>query len=146
MYRASENGFGFEDFHAKCAGHKKCLTIIKSDSGNVFGGYTDTRWNESKSWIPDNKAFLFSLINKDSNPVKIKCSRSFSAVSSGSWIQQYGHDLYLSSNSNVITESWSNLGFAYKHPSYVYDSTQAGEFLPGSEFFKTLEIEMYIKQ
>ena len=40
-YRATEHGFGFNDFHLKCAEQEKCLTIVKSENGNVFGGYID---------------------------------------------------------------------------------------------------------
>ena len=62
----------------------------------------------------------------------------------GPLIQQYGHDLYLYPNSNVNTGSSSYLGWAYKHPSYDWGSTQAKEFMAGSYNFKTLDIEIYI--
>ena len=64
----------------------------------------------------------------------------------GPCIQRYGNDLYLCSNSNVNTESWSNLGYFYKLPGYEYGDTQASEFLAGSCSLRTVEIEMYIKK
>ena len=78
----------------------------------------------------------------------MKCLEPQCAVAGhpGPWIQQYGIDLYLYSNSNENKKSYSHLGSAYKIPSYDHGSTQANEFLTGSHHFKTLEIEMYSKQ
>ena len=73
-YRASEHGFGFDDFHLKCANQKNCLTIVKAASGNVFGGYIDGTWSKNNKWMRDENSYFFSLINKDNNPLKMKCS------------------------------------------------------------------------
>ena len=56
-----------------------------------------------------------------------------------------GHDLLILADSNVNSLSFSNLGNSYKHPVYPSGSTQAREFLAGSNYFKTLEIEIYCK-
>ena len=149
-YRATEHGFGFDDFHSKCAGKKNCLTIVKSENGNVFGGYIDGAWNKLDEWMNDENAYLFSLINKDNNPLKMKCSFPENAAVGprDTYIQCYGGgfgDLPLSADSNV-DDSFLNLGYSYEHPEYAYGSTEANEFLAGSEYFKTLEIEMYCKQ
>ena len=150
VYRATEHGFGFNDFHAKSINLNNCLTIIKSESGNVFGGYTDATWNKRFKYTPDKNSFIFSLINKDNKPLKMKCSTPEYAVYGNPcpWIQGYGSgtDLALCSNSNVNNFSQSNLGFSYIHPSYAKASTHSNEFLAGSFNFKTIEIEMYIKQ
>ena len=39
LYRGSVDGFGADDFHHICDGKANTLTIVKSDSGNVFGGF-----------------------------------------------------------------------------------------------------------
>ena len=57
-----------------------------------------------------------------------------------------GHDLMLSADANVNTISSSNLGNSYNHPYYALGSTEAREFLAGSNRFKTLEIEIYCEQ
>ena len=152
VYRATEHGFGLDDFHSKCAGKKNCLTIVKAESGNVFGGYIDGAWNEEHKWMIDESAYLFSLINKDNNSLKIKCSGAFGP--SDRFIQVYGsfqvggggNDLVLSADANVNAFSYSNLGNSYKHPDYALGSTQARKFLDGSNNFKTLEIEIYCEQ
>ena len=148
VYRATEHGFGYDDFHAKCTKKNKCLTIIKSDNGNVFGGYTDASWNKSDRKVADENAFLFSLINRDNNPLKMRCFNPEKAIngnSSSLFMQCYGSELVLYSNSNVNKSSFSNLGLTYKHPTFSYGSSKAKEFLAGGKKFKTLEIEMYVK-
>ena len=152
VYRATEHGFGFEDFYSKCSGKNRCLTIIKSENGNTFGGYTDYGWNKTNTWIKDENAYLFSLINKENSPMKMKCSQHDAIYDQSTpWMQVYGFnngngvDLALYSNSNVNSQSFSNLGNSYKHPVYTLGSTQAKEFMAGTFNFKTLEIEMYCK-
>ena len=154
IYRATEHGSGFDDFHSKCAKQKNCLTIVKSEMGYVFGGYIDGAWNQEHKWMKDENAYLFSFINKDDKPLKIKCSVPEDAAegSSDTYIQFYGSllvggaDLALSAYSNVNEDSYSELGGSYSHPDYAFGSTQARELLAGSEPLKTLEIEIYCKQ
>jgi hypothetical protein len=39
------------------------LTIVKSNFGKVFGGYTAIPWKDSHLYVRDQKAFIFSLTN-----------------------------------------------------------------------------------
>ncbi len=40
VYRGTEEGFSTSVFHKLCDGISPSLTIIKSEHGKVFGGYT----------------------------------------------------------------------------------------------------------
>ncbi len=40
IYRASQDGFEAANFHSKCDNKPNTLVIIKSENGNIFGGYT----------------------------------------------------------------------------------------------------------
>ena len=82
-YRASRDGFDAMDFHKKCDGIANTLTVIKSENGNIFGGFTEQKWHPG--WdlerlesldrcVKDPKAFIFSLVNKEENPFKVMCS------------------------------------------------------------------------
>jgi hypothetical protein len=72
VYRASQDGFGADEFHAKCDGVAKTLTIIKVKGNvNVFGGYTEASWDSSNNFKEDHNAFIFSLVNRENKPVKI---------------------------------------------------------------------------
>jgi hypothetical protein len=43
IYRASQDGFEANDFHSKCDQKPNTLMIIKSEHGNIFGGYTEQK-------------------------------------------------------------------------------------------------------
>ena len=146
-YRATEHGFGFDEFHSKCA--ETYIDVLKT--------YIDGAWNKEHTWFRDVNAYMFSLINKDNNPFKMKCSVPENAAIGACdiAIQVYGsriydgsggHDLLLFADSNVNALSYSNLGSIYKHPDYALGSTQAREFLAGSYIFQTLEIEIFCEQ
>ncbi len=152
VYSATEHGFGFADFHKRSSKKRNCLTIIKSENGNIFGGYTDAAWNEDNNHVYDDKAFLFSLINKDGTPLKMECCDPQHAILGypSSCLQRYSsfgrRDLVLWEHSNINTNSYSDLGSSYKHPKYPLGSAEAMSFLAGTHQFKTSEIEMYSKQ
>ena len=147
LYRGSTHGFGSQDFHKRCDGEAHTLTIIKSKAW-IFGGYTSASWDENDQYKADRDAFLFSLVNKENKPVKMKCKNSNNSIycsSSSSAIFGGGYDLYIANNSNTNTTNYSNLGHSYEHPKHKYDTMNACTFLAGSFNFKVNEIEIYQK-
>jgi hypothetical protein len=63
LYRGSVDGFGAADFHRKCDGHGNTLTVIQTNAGNIFGGYSPCVWDSSGASKSDETvtSFLFSL-------------------------------------------------------------------------------------
>jgi len=148
IYQATRDGFASSTFHSKCDNKPNTLVIIRSTSGNVFGGYTEQSWSGDSGYTTDPNAFIFSLINKQNKPLKMKCSkcekalychRSYGPIFGG------GHNLYISNNSNTNNDSHSNLGNSYSFPDYAYGSEEAKSFLAGSYKFQVSEIEVYSK-
>jgi hypothetical protein len=146
LYRGTRDGFGSRDFHSKCDGHANTLTIFKAKgSGFIFGGYTEAEWDCSNEWKSDANAFIFSLTNKDNKPLKMNIDPD-----------DNHHAIYCHSDDGpqfgycdiIITtmESWSNLGYSYKHPQYEYKTYEARTFLAGSCEFQLDEIEVYKKE
>ncbi|CAF0782672.1 unnamed protein product [Brachionus calyciflorus] len=151
VYRGSKDGFGAKDFHAKCDGVAKTLTVVKTANGNVFGGYTEAAWSQTGSYKSDPNAFLFSLVNKRTSPVKIKISHgydSYSIYCSSHCGPTFGggHDLYISDNCNTTTSNYSNLGHSYKHSGIVYGTTESNTFLADSYNFQVSEIEIFARK
>jgi len=56
-----------------------------------------------------------------------------------------GHDIAIASDSNVNQSSWSNFGSSYKHTDYQFSTEKAKSILAGSNFFLTLEIEVFAR-
>ena len=65
LYQASRDGFGALNFHSKCDDKPNTLTIVQTTNGNIFGGFTSAQWDSSRSIKFDNKAFIYSLVNKE---------------------------------------------------------------------------------
>ncbi len=146
IYRASKDGFNPSSFHAKCDDKPNLLVIIKSDNGNVFGGFTEQSWSLKFNDKSDPNAFLFSLINLDNKPLKMKCNNSKKAFLCRNHLN-FNHDISISYfDPDKRPDSYSNLGNSYKHPDYAFGSVKAKSFLAGSEYFQVSEIEIYIKQ
>jgi len=151
IYRASQDGFEAANFHSECDNKPNTLVIIKSENGNIFGGYTEQSWLCETGWVykADPKSFIYSLINLDNKPLKIKCSNNESIGCKATWGPTFGKgekfsDIFITDNSNTRL-SYSNLGSSYIHPDYAKGSNEAKSFLAGSTKFKVLEIEVYAK-
>jgi hypothetical protein len=155
LYRATRDGFEVRDFHSKCDGHSNTLTILKAkQSGFIFGGYTTVHW-ESKSqsiYKSDPNAFIFSLTNKDNTPLKMKVAPNKHQYAIGCYCG-YGPwftgGIHIGYNANTNMGSnfcYSNLGYVYSHPQYVYCTDEAKSFLTGSQTFQLDEIEVYQRE
>ncbi len=150
IYQATRDGFGVSTFHSKCDNKPNTLSLIRSTNGNIFGGYTEQSWSGSGQYKTDRNAFIFSLINKQNKPLKMKCEKCENAIYGNSYSGHGptfggGHDFYISDNSNTNTDSYSNLGHSYPHPDYASGSSEAKSFLAGSYNFRVSEIEVYTK-
>ena len=152
-YRASKDGFKSTDFHSHCDGKANTLTVIKSKSGNIFGGLTEKRWQSEGGFVRDPKAFLFSLVNKEEKPFKAMCSdEGVQAMYCDSELGpcfggdgKYIRDIYIHSDSNLYEGNYSFLGYSYQHPDYDKDTDEAEKILAGSYVFETVDIEVFTK-
>jgi hypothetical protein len=146
LYRASRDGFKAENFHSKCDNIPKTLTIIKvKDKPHIFGGYTEATWEGNDICKEDPNAFIFSLVNDDNKPIKMKIPNQniqnaiYCHPFIGPTFSGFGGDFNISSDSNTNEFSRST----YQHPNYQLGSNEAQNFLAGSCNFSTSEIEVY---
>ena len=157
LYRASRDGFRAYDFHSRCDGFESTLTIVKSKNGNIFGGYTTIQWksidyDEDNGYEYDNSAFIFSLVNKENRPLIFEhTTKTVEMYTRGSVLSSLkrgpifggGHDLYICDRSNIIKNSYSNLGLTFTHPDYPHGSKKSSTILAGIQFFLVNEIEVF---
>ncbi len=150
LYRGTRDGFGSREFHSKCDGHLNTLTILKAKQTKfIFGGFTAVSWDNFSGWISDPNAFIFSLTNKDNQPLKMKVNRNqhHNAIyCHSSCGPTFGDDINIADDANITMDSWSNLGGTYKHPQYAWGTDEVQKFLAGSHNFQLDEIEVYEKE
>eukprot|EP01083_Nonionella_stella_P178459 630446_1 len=68
LYRGSRDGFAANVFHNKCDGKANTLSIIRTNSNNVFGGYASVPWKGDGSYAADNDAFIFLIRSSKDYP------------------------------------------------------------------------------
>lgn len=148
MYQATRDGFDSFNFHFRCDNIGETLTIIKTNKGNIFGGYSFIVWSSSKKLKsdPDKKTFIFSLKNPQNTQIKLEnkgeFKSEFAIYDDPSCSPSFGDgDIYLCSDSNYKGSSYTDLGNSYLLPGYKYGSDEIKKFLDGDFNFKTIEIE-----
>jgi len=81
LYRGSENDYSAQKFHELCDNHGPTICLIKSNFGNIFGGYTSIKWEANsynmyqyqKISHKDIDAFLFLIRDQSNNNKKAQC-------------------------------------------------------------------------
>lgn len=68
LYRASRDGWVSKDFHRMCDNKGPTMVIIKSEGGNIFGGYAHSSWDSTGNNKFDIGSYIFSLKNPSSSP------------------------------------------------------------------------------
>ena len=141
IFRASKDGFRAKQFHAKCDGFARTLTVIKTIDGFIFGGYTEQAWHSNNSYVADENSFLFSLVNSQLTPIKLRCVMPECALYSH---EKYGptfgrgYDIHVADNSNSNCNSFSTL-ISFTNPKHEGSSTLLG----GTEYFMISDFEIF---
>jgi hypothetical protein len=156
IYRASEHQFSSAQYHQQCGYQTNTLVIVRSENGNIFGGFISIatsqsaiQYRQSQGYsakhsspvsVRDEKAFLFTLVNQENIPPQI-----FRPTRSEGNIYQdlsYGpcwgpsNDLWISNGPQSMSRS--NLGSHYSNPhSKPY-------LLAGTNQFKVTEYEVWV--
>ena len=147
IYRGSRDGMTHKDYHKKCDNKGKVIILIKSDKGNIFGGFASKSWIiENYKYQDDPDSFLFSLINiYNTKPIKFPVKNSQNALyyrnDFGVLFGESGNDLGL--YKDFIKEG----GFSCSFPNTFSDSLGKGKsiFTGGTKNYNFLikEIEVF---
>ena len=133
LYSTAVADFNSGTFHYLCNGKGPTLTVVKSKNGKRFGGYTSISWKSLNRYIPDEKAFLFSLdlrkcFKKQNNPQAIYDHYNYGPTFGA------GHDLH-------IADQCKNSNNSYCNPS-TYNEVKVNE-LSGEKNFMVENYEVY---
>jgi hypothetical protein len=149
LYRGSRDGFGASVFHSRCNGVANTVTIIQDANNSVFGGFADSPWSSSGSYLHSSTAFLFSLSVKGSGDVAAakQCPVFQSHGNALNHNPNYGptfgsgHDLCIANDCSSNTSSVVNIG-------NVYNASGSGAhfFTGGERNFRVAEIEVFARE
>ena len=139
IYKASCNGDNINAFHENCKNVPNTLIVIITDEKIRFGGFTQAIWDSSNKYKFDDKAFLFSLDNKEIYPILDKYKEKAINCREDFYAPIFGEDLYLfdgffSSQLNKTNE---------KYYDYSKSKVMNQYKLSGQEYFTVTEMEIY---
>ena len=63
LYKASLHGNLINNLHSRCDGYGPTVTVVKTKTGILFGGFTSIKINSSGTYVKDPTAFVFNLTN-----------------------------------------------------------------------------------
>lgn len=137
IYKATIDSDFSNAFHSKCDNHSPTVTIIKTDQGLRFGGYTTKTWNYDEECKSDDEAFLFSmdykkkyLINKYTD-CAIYCHPEYGPTFGE------GFDLCLCDNYMGVNGSYSNFPKSYGKGNPTHELTGK------NPYFRIADVEVY---
>ena len=152
LHRASRDGFDSKSFHDHCDDIKGTLTITKTVTGYIFGGYTEVGWNSDE--LPTIRRgsgyeFLFSLRNpQNTDPIKFPV-RYFNKYKSVLHCKKYGPsfganskghcEIHVAESPNTTINSHV-LGFPAMYDGKGYDN----KIFCGSERFQVEDYEVFL--
>ena len=117
LYRATRDSFSFTSFHEKCDNHFKVVIIVKSQDGDLFGGFTTQNLksenNQYFSGIRDEDSFTFRFEQDELHLFKLKPQFYNSALLRyfSNYLVVFGYMFWIGEHSNI------NPSVSSTHPS-----------------------------
>ena len=149
LYKATRDGFSGSIFHSKCDGKANTVTIIKTNSGFVFGGYTAAAWKSDGTYSTDSSAFIFSLRRNgitynEKYMVRDATTAILNWGGKGPIFGSFKSDIFINDRSD-INYNYADFGASYNLPfGYTRGSANTRRYLAGSyRDWLTTEIEVF---
>ena len=138
IYKATIDSDFSNKFHEKCDNHAPTITLIKTDDGIRFGGYTTQTWNNNEECKQDDEAFLFSINLRRKYEIEkgVECA----IYCGGDYGPTFGEgfDLCLCNNFMGVNGSYSNFPKSYGRGSSTNELTEK------NRNFKISDVEVYL--
>lgn len=135
LYKATRDGDDAEIFHAKVGDTRNNITLIKTNKGVRFGGYTSQSWEGVNAIKEDDSAFIFSLNKLRTYDVNQKESAIWCYPNYGPVFGGYQIDIF----DRFLTRDLSKTG----KRGMGYDTNEDYELNNGEKNFVVEEMEVY---
>jgi hypothetical protein len=138
----SQGSFSASQFHSSCDNNGPTLTVVRTDKGYRFGGFTSQSWtsNSSGSSVNDPTAFLFSLEYKEHYPISDSTNGNNAIYNYYTYGPTFGstNDICIADNCSKNYSSYTNFPYYYGGKSCFCRGLTGGYYN-----FKVDELEVY---
>ena len=118
LMRGTRVCFSSKTLHELCDAKGPTLSLVESDLGKIFGGFTTVAWmSYDCRYFADLPAFVFSLSNKTIHKQHRYKNYAVSHDKSQLIVFGRGNDICIYDNCNLRKDSFCNLGDTYEAPS-----------------------------
>ncbi|KAH3761727.1 hypothetical protein Pelo_6441 [Pelomyxa schiedti] len=146
LWRGSDHGFGGAKFHELCNNITPTLSIVRTTTNYICGGYTNIQFDNCNDYRGGcgGRTFVYSLVRAGTTTGTILrcrdhhycicCRPDYGPTYGG------GHSLYVCNNSNTTIGSYANV-----HPSYCEQPQHnpPNEYLAGANPWVVSDIEVW---
>lgn len=147
LHQGSRDGMTARAFHSRCDNVGPTLTLVRVDTGHIFGGYTREPWGSDGEIRRSRHAFLFGVVSPGEHPVRfpLKQREAVTMVCAPMFGPAFGRDLVLLSRNGPEAcyddRSYSDLGTCASAFADVRKENR--RTLCDSEQFTPTEVEVY---
>ena len=121
LYRGSRDGYAFDKTHSKIDVKGPTLTIVKSDTYNIFGGYTPISWGNSGGTQKQNgTSFLFSF-RRDESIRKLEHVNGYEVYHSNNFLVNFMYNIRIKPNCDKNKNSQVSCDREYGKPDNYND-------------------------
>ena len=142
LYRGSRDTYKAARFHELCDNQGPTISMIKSNCGRIFGGYTSAPWTSVRGYKKDEKAFLFSLTQKIKYKAKDQSNNKVGHTPEYLIVFGKPNDLWLKADCDVQKNPYRISKYIYTLQEDMNGNTiekaEEGEFT-----FQVQELEVY---
>ena len=118
IYQGSQYEITKASFNEHCLNKGPTLSVIQSDNGRIFGGYTSKDWGKKDGnysyYVEDDQAFIFSFDHK--SKLKVKPDQKHEAIRNHHYLlSSFGGsgDLYTYDGKSYTKSNYSRLGKSF---------------------------------
>lgn len=141
-------------FHSCCDNKGETITVIRSTSGHIFGGYTSKSWTSSGKYVSDPNSFLFTLVNSNNiPPTKYPVQSDDENVFDNSQGHIYHHSRFLQINIILMRSYGPTFGTGHDmqvdlsgNISFAFPTTYLARYISDNAVFSNCtlsEIEVF---
>ncbi|EGG23548.1 hypothetical protein DFA_05681 [Cavenderia fasciculata] len=127
IINGTKDGFEAETIHKNIDGKGATVLWIKTNDGNIFGGFNNQSWDSSDKYGGDMNCFIFSIVNKQGLPPTKYLPKGdgqivYGSLQAGPTLGR-GHDFKINDQCNTNFLSYQ------KFPSSYIDTTGKGLYI-----------------